>query len=92
VHDDDVVLKREWRDLVNVAKHRAIRTRDWKLIYLPLREGVRYELFDLKRDPEQLVDVAAQHPDVVRELRENLLAWMLSEPGVVMRRDFILPQ
>jgi len=92
VHDDDVVLKREWRDLVNVAKHRAIRTREWKLIYLPLREGVRYELFDLKRDPEQLVDVAAQHPAVVRELRENLLAWMLSEPGVVMRRDFILPQ
>lgn len=91
-HEDDVVLKREFHDVVNVAKHRAIRSRDWKLIYIPLREGVRYQLFDLKTDPEQLHDVAAAHPEVVKELRENLLAWMLSEPGVAMRRDFVLPQ
>jgi arylsulfatase A-like enzyme len=91
-HDDDIVLKREYHDIVDVAKHRAIRTPEWKLLYIPLRDGVRYQLFDLKHDPEQLVDVAAQHPDVVKELRENLLAWMLSEPGVVMRRDFVLPQ
>jgi arylsulfatase A-like enzyme len=90
-HGYDIVLKPGLRDLVNVAKHRAIRTRDYKLIYIPLREGVRYQLFDLRADPEERTDVAAQHPEVVRELRENLLAWMLSEPGVTMRRDFILP-
>ena len=91
-HDDDIVLKKEFRDLIGLAKHRAIRTPDWKLIYMPLREGVRYQLFDLKKDPEQLVDVADQHPEVVKELRENLLAWMLAQPGVVMRRDFIIPE
>jgi arylsulfatase A-like enzyme len=90
--DDDIVLKKEFHDIICLAKHRSIRTPEWKLIYMPLREGVRYQLFDLKNDPEQRVDVAARHPEVVKELRENLLAWMLAQPGVVMRRDFILPE
>jgi arylsulfatase A-like enzyme len=91
-HDDDIVVKSEFRELIYLAKHRAIRTPEWKLIYMPLREGVRYQLFDLKADPEQRVDVADKHPAVVKELRENLLAWMLAQPGVIMRRDFILPE
>jgi arylsulfatase A-like enzyme len=92
VHDDDIVVKKEFRDLIGLAKHRAIRTPEWKLVYMPLRDGVRYQLFDLKHDPEQKVDVADKHPEVLKELRENLLAWMLAQPGTVLRRDFVIPE
>jgi arylsulfatase A-like enzyme len=44
----------------------AVREGSWKLIQGP--RGA--ELYDLARDPEEALDVAAQHPEVVRRLVE----------------------
>jgi len=56
----------------------AIRHGDWKAI----RPGPRMplELYHLRRDPAELRDVAAQHPEVVRDL-ELLLAKARTESG-----------
>jgi arylsulfatase A-like enzyme len=50
------------------------------LLRYPYRLIVRrttgsHELFDVARDPQELHDVAADHPDVVRELKAELAAW-----------------
>jgi arylsulfatase A-like enzyme len=37
-------------------------------------------LFDLASDPDEVTDVAAAHPDVVRDLRDDLLAWQRDLP------------
>jgi arylsulfatase A-like enzyme len=76
----------------------AIRDRLWKLIVKtpasedrlgvgwPLwqidGEGVRYELYNLSVDPDELNDVAEQYPAVVDRLRGNLEEWRsaLDEP------------
>jgi arylsulfatase A-like enzyme len=55
----------------------AIVDGGWKLI----RNGVRpegrpeYELFDHRKDPLNLHDVAPEHPDVVKRLAAKLDAW-----------------
>ena len=36
------------------------------------------ELYDLSDDPDALVNVAAQHPDVLRQLRSGLVRWLAS--------------
>ena len=54
------------------GKHRMIRTADWKLVYILRPEGPEYRLYDLRNDPGELTNVAAQHPDRVAELREKL--------------------
>lgn len=41
---------------------------------IPIPQGV--QLFDLEADPGMLVDVAAGHPDQVRELEAELDAWI----------------
>ncbi len=46
----------------------AVITKDWRLI-------CGQELYDIKSDPSQQNDVAAQFPDVVRELREQHERW-----------------
>ena len=46
----------------------ATMTDRWRLV-----NGV--ELYDIKADPGQQSDVAAQHPDVVSELREHYEQW-----------------
>ena len=37
--DDDIAVAERYRDLVTVAKHRALRTERYKLIYRPTRDG-----------------------------------------------------
>lgn len=48
----------------------AIRKGDWKLIYT--YEDNRVELFNLSQDPGENMDVSAQFPDRVQELRSQL--------------------
>jgi len=40
-----VVLRDEYRDLIDIAKHRTVFDEQHKLIYIPTREGAHYELY-----------------------------------------------
>jgi arylsulfatase A-like enzyme len=73
--DGDLYLTPELEDTVVAAKHRAVRTPRWKLLYQPTPAGVRWRLFEVAVDPFQLHDVADDHPDVVAELRARLEPW-----------------
>ncbi len=54
----------------------AIRAGSWKLIEYV--ENDRSELYNLADDPGESVDLAARHPDTVRELRAQLHTWRQS--------------
>jgi arylsulfatase A-like enzyme len=90
--DDDVFLKPEWQDTIVTAKHRAIRTPEWKLLYRPTRGGALWSLYDLMRDPDELKDVSSEHPDVLERLRRELIAWMTADGRTVMRGGFAVPR
>jgi len=61
--------------LVNVEAFRgAIIKGQWKLVKIALLPG-KTELFDLTADPNEKNDVAAQNPDVVRDLEARLIAY-----------------
>ncbi|HEX8439864.1 MAG TPA: arylsulfatase, partial [Archangium sp.] len=68
----DIVLKPEWEASVQAAKHRGLYLGRWKLLELPTPRGVRVELYDVTTDPAERRDVAAEHPEVVARLREQL--------------------
>jgi arylsulfatase A-like enzyme len=91
-HHDDVVLKKEMRDLVLVAKHRMVRDERYKLLYIPTRSGVRYMLFDTEQDPAETRDVAAEHLAEVSRLKGQLWRWMLADSRMVERGGFLLPR
>jgi arylsulfatase A-like enzyme len=58
-----LVLKPRYEDVVVEAKHRMLRHGTQKLIYIPTRDGVRYELYDLSVDPTQTTDRQAGAPE-----------------------------
>ena len=68
----------------------GVREGDFKYVYNASRG--RDLLFDLSRDPDELHDVSAAHPDVCRRLRQRLAAWKqhasgrLSQARVLMAR------
>jgi arylsulfatase A-like enzyme len=51
----------------------AVRAGDWKLH--EFFETGKVELYHLKDDPGERVDLAAKHPDRAKELRAKLAAW-----------------
>ncbi|MCA9077133.1 MAG: sulfatase-like hydrolase/transferase [Planctomycetaceae bacterium] len=70
---------------------RALTDNRFKLVYYPAGQtegndmsavvttnADRYQLFDLVTDPAETTDIAAEHPEIVREMRSQLNAWEAS--------------
>lgn len=53
-------------------RSRAIRVGSWKLVALA---GQPWELYDLERDPTEMQNLAATHPDRVKTLAEQWSRW-----------------
>ncbi|HRE88632.1 MAG TPA: sulfatase-like hydrolase/transferase, partial [Myxococcota bacterium] len=75
-----------------LAKHRMVLQGDKKLLYIPTRDGVRWELYAPLEDPGDLVDLAATEPQTTARLAETLWSWMLRDPLVERRGDFLVPR
>ncbi len=62
-----------------------IRSHDWKLIFY--HEDGRNELYDLAKDIGEQTDVAAQHSEVVLELRKRLEEWLKDTGAIIPQPD-----
>ncbi|MCA9540143.1 MAG: sulfatase-like hydrolase/transferase, partial [Myxococcales bacterium] len=70
--DDNLILRPEKAAEVIAAKDRMVRTRRWKLIELPGRDGAIRRLYDLQNDPKQTQNLAGQGRAIERQLAELL--------------------
>ena len=65
-----------------LTHYRTVQDRQWKLVYhppLPTRNGERpelWELYDLTTDPGETNNLLDLHPNELRRLRRQLVAWM----------------
>jgi len=82
--DGTMAIKADYRELIVAAKDRMVRTDRWKLVQLPMRDGLSRRLFDLASDPTCRNDVSDIHPEVMAEM-SILLEQRLAE-DVGMRR------
>jgi arylsulfatase A-like enzyme len=78
--------------MVVAAKHRVLRLGDWKLLYRPTRSGVKWSLFDVAKDPDEQHDRVALDVERFAVMRDFLYAWMLDDPKLVRRGDFVVPR
>jgi len=90
-YNNEVVIKEEYRPLIILAKHRMLRTEEYKLIYMPTRKGVIFELYDLKKDPFELKNIATEEPEKVNTLKRQLYTWILEDRNIKLVNDYFLP-
>ena len=69
-----------------------VRDERYKLVYLPTRSGVRYELFDTDSDPGETHDVSADRPAEVQRLKGELWKWMLGAASMAQRGGYLVPR
>jgi arylsulfatase A-like enzyme len=74
-----VYAKPELRDAVIRAKDRVVLDERWKLVWYPLTDGYRLDLFDWRADPNDTTDLDAARPDVVARLWPALRAELLRD-------------
>lgn len=80
--DGTMAIKGAYKDIIIDAKDRMVRTDRWKLVYLPMKNGISHRLFDLHNDPECQVDVSVQNPDIMAKM-ETLLDQWLAEDSII---------
>jgi hypothetical protein len=73
--------KEKWEAQAIRAKQRYAIVGPWKLVLSPHPSGDRLELFDVNRDPLDLVNVSGQHPEVAADLEHLVRRWMQEGEG-----------
>jgi arylsulfatase A-like enzyme len=89
--DKQIVLKDDYRDIINLAKHRYVFDGRYKLIYMPLKDKVMYELYDTLRDPDEKKNIAYIDIENFNRLKNILFRWIKRNNDVVVKQDYIFP-
>jgi hypothetical protein len=89
-----LVMKAAAEDHVLTAKHRMIQRGNERLIYMPTRKGVRYELLDFGADPDGLRDFSGEPGRQARaaELKEALFQLLSRERGWRPQNGYWIPE
>lgn len=90
-YNNEIVIKPEFRGLTNIAKHRMVYDGQYKLIYIPARDGIFFELYDTNKDPDELDNIALKNPKKVTELKAKLYKWMEKDKNALWKNDYLIP-
>jgi len=75
------------------AKHRncSVRNARWHLVSIAKQGGKQWHLFDVKADPGEKNDVAAEHPEVVKEMDAAYDKWWDSVQPQLVNENAVGP-
>jgi choline-sulfatase len=75
--------------VATVEESYALSLEGWKLAHHVARTPDRpeFQLFDRRKDPLDITDVAAQHPEIVAKLSHELEAWRRMAVGARLKPD-----
>ena len=69
-------LKPDMNELAITARDRMVRDDRWKLVYLPMKQGAEYWLFDMQDGYNGAEDVSKKFPAETQRLKTILRQWM----------------
>jgi hypothetical protein len=90
--NNEIVMKNEYEDLVNTAKHRMVDDGRYRLIYVPLKDRIKYELYDKENDKQFANDLSSKNPAKVTALKKKLFEFMGKDKNIVFKDGFAVPK
>jgi arylsulfatase A-like enzyme len=83
-----------WEDAVLVSKRRMVQVGPERLLFVPTRRGVRFELYDTAADPDCRTDLSRTRAgrERVGELQEILYRFLAREDGWRPQNGFWIPE
>ena len=90
-HGWNIIIQRAYgRDFL-VAKHRMWLRWPHKLLYIPTRQGPRWELYDLDADPGETKNLFAENDPLSRSLRDELVNTLEAAGDAHLERGYLTP-
>jgi hypothetical protein len=90
IEGDRIVIEERFLPVIRAAKHRAALLPPFKLVYRPTPAGVLWSLHDIDHDPFDAIDVGADHPQVVSELKAALVHSVLRHSHMTSQGGYFL--
>ncbi len=87
-----IYLDPAFEETAIMAKHRMLLEGDHKLLYIPTRDGVRWEMYDTRSDPAESINLTAREPERYAAMKARLMDWILRDPQMVRVGDYVLPR
>ena len=90
---NELVIAQKFQNITNAAKYRTIISGRYKLIYMPLPGGSRFELYDQAADPYNERDLAKARPDVTARMKKMFFDFIeeKSSGNFIINREFLYP-
>jgi arylsulfatase A-like enzyme len=89
---DEIVLQYQQHNLTTVGKHRGIISEDYKILYIPLKDRVEWELYDLRNDPEERKNLSRSRPEKLAEMKRIFFDFVTgNQSNVIIKDEFIYP-
>ncbi|TGM48134.1 sulfatase [Leptospira biflexa] len=79
-----------YRETIAFSKHRSIQNSKYKLIYIPTREGVKFELYDRIKDPYNKNNLYTNHP-MASKMREALYQTVVRWENASLAGEYLIP-
>jgi hypothetical protein len=64
---------------------------DYKLVYIPTRAAVLWELYNVTDDPEERTNLLETEPERFERMKQALYDWMLTDPQMIRLGDYVVP-
>jgi hypothetical protein len=87
----EVVLKEEYEHLINAAKHRMVDDGRYRLIYVPKRSGIQYELYDTLKDPAYSHSIINEQPLIAAKLKRRLFDYLKQDAQYTLDNEYMIP-
>lgn len=68
-------------EFLEMGGRQAVIQGNWKLLHLDIRDGSRYELYNLASDPAENHDIKHLYPQKVKELKQIMLEARVDDPN-----------
>ena len=86
-----VELSQRYRDIVDIAKHRAAIGGNYKVLYMPTDQGVQWACYNTVADPAEATNLDINMPVGCAPLRDMLIDWLAAAPHSEVQNDFVIP-
>ncbi len=92
-YKDEVVISQRYQNVVIGAKYRTVYSQRYKLIYMPLSGGPKFELYDHISDPDNNNDLSGIKTDVLNTMKRNFYEFMneKSAGNFIIKNGMIFP-
>lgn len=88
----EVVLKKSYGPVVELAKHRALYQDGRKLIYIPTKQGAHWLLFNPVADPMNEHDLVHAEPATAAWLKARLLSLLSDGSAGPLDGEYVIPR